>query len=237
LKSKIGITEDNLVIIAGSTHPEEEELILDTYRQALTDNELAFNNNQMTSQKNLKLIIAPRHPERFDAVAKVIENAGYNVCRFSKNEKLLGPNDVYLLDTIGQLANFYALATLAFVGGTIANVGGHNLLEPYLYAVPVVCGPHLFKTRETATILSKEKALYIANDAQEVKNKMIELLQNENLRKQMGAIGQRWLENNRGAVAKSIDAIAALFDEDKLKPDKSLTSNNSPTRKTEIMTK
>jgi 3-deoxy-D-manno-octulosonic-acid transferase len=107
------------------------------------------------------------------------------------------------------------------VGGTIAKVGGHNLLEPYLYGVPVVCGPYLFKTKETAMILSGENALFIAPDAEAVQNKLLHLIQDKNLRIQMGTKGQIWLSNNRGAVAKSLEYIDAL-----LKPN--IANNNLP---------
>ncbi len=208
LKIQLGINKNDLVLIAGSTHADEEKVVLNAYKQAVAEN--SINNN-----KSIKLIIAPRHPERFDQVAKIIENNGCSAKRYSKNEKLSEPNDVYLLDTIGQLGNFYAIASVAFVGGSIAKVGGHNLLEPYLYAVPVVCGQHLFKTKESATILSKEKALLIGYSDNEVENAILTLLNDAKLREQMGKTGQQWLENNRGAVAKAINAIAGLLESKK----------------------
>ena len=203
LKAKLNISASDLVLIAGSTHADEEKVVLNAYKKVLAQ--------CSTTDKKIKLIIAPRHPERFDLVAKIIEEAGFKVCRYS-HEKFTQLDEVYLLDTIGQLANFYAISSLAFVGGTIAKIGGHNLLEPYLYAVPVVCGPYLFKTKESATILEHCQALFIGQNAQEVENKIIELLQNDNTRINMGTIGKEWLENNRGAVAKSLDAIAKILD-------------------------
>jgi 3-deoxy-D-manno-octulosonic-acid transferase len=218
LKEQLGIQPDDLVLIGGSTHPEEEKIILDTYKKFLTS-------PQTNNGKKLKVIIAPRHPERFEIVAKLIENAGFKTRRYSKNEKFAEQNDIYLLDTIGQLANFYSIASLAFVGGSIAKVGGHNLLEPYLYAVPVVCGPHLFKTKETAAILDNEKALFIAPDAQTVENKLLELIQNRDLRKQMGNIGQFWLNNNRGAVSKALAAVDILLHKNKSNQDPTTITN------------
>jgi len=209
LKAQLGIKSDELVLIGGSTHPDEEKIILDTYKKFLAS-------PLIRKDKNLKVIIAPRHPERFETVAKIIENAGYRARRYSHGEKFVEQNDIYLLDTIGQLANFYSLASLAFVGGSIAKVGGHNLLEPYLYAVPVVCGPHLFKTKETATILDSDKALFIAADAQTVEDRLLELIQDRDLREKMGNIGQLWLNNNRGAVSKSLAEIGILLQRNKL---------------------
>ncbi len=222
LKAKLNIAPDDLVIIAGSTHPDEEKVILNTYKSALT---------ALPKSKNIKLIIAPRHPERFNGVSKIIEEVGFRVCRYSKNEAFSNSSEVYLLDTIGQLANFYALANVAFVGGSIANVGGHNLLEPYLYSVPVVCGPNLFKTKETATILSNQNALFIANDSDEVAQRIIELLQSDSLRIKMGSIGKLWLENNRGAVDKSLEAIDILLDANIDKSDFVTRSNDNTATK------
>ncbi len=204
LKNQLGIKSDDLVLIGGSTHIEEEKIILDTYKAYLSS-------SLPGHKKNLRVILAPRHPERFETVAKIIENCGYRVRRYSQNEKFAEENEIYLLDTIGQLANFYSIASLAFVGGSIANVGGHNLLEPYLYGVPVVCGPNLFKTRETATILASEKALFIAPDAKMVEKKLMELIQDSDLCRSMGGIGQLWLNNNRGAVSKSLVEIGILL--------------------------
>lgn len=214
LKHKLGIDLQDLVLIGGSTHQGEEKVILDFYKNYLQHNNEAKN--------NLRLIIAPRHPERFQIVAKIIEEAGFKVKQYSKNEMLESLNDIYLLDTIGQLANFYSIASLAFVGGSFANIGGHNLLEPYLYAVPVVCGPNLFKTKESAAILSNEKALFIAQNAKEIEQKLQILIEQKDLRKQMGEKGQHWLNNNRGAVQKSLAVISSILNDNQtvLQPNK-----------------
>ena len=177
LRSNLNIAENDLVLVAGSTHPEEEKLVLRLQKRF----------------PSVKIIIAPRHPERFDEVAKIIETEGYSVTRYTQSGKFNTNKDIYLLDTIGLLANFYAIASIAFVGGTIAKVGGHNLLEPYLYAVPVVCGPHLYKTKETATILSDIKALLIGNNATEVEKRIIELL-NDNQFQLPSSIAPTWYE-------------------------------------------
>ncbi len=198
LRNNLGITDKDLLIVAGSTHFEEEALILQIQKRF----------------PSVKIIIAPRHPERFDEVAKIIEDNGHTVSRYTQSGKFSAATDIYLLDTIGELANFYSIASVAFVGGTIAKIGGHNLLEPYLYAVPAVCGPHLFKTQETAAILSNAKALFIGKDAQDVQDRIIQLLEDHNLRTKMGKVGQSWLENNRGAVSKSMQAIAPILEND-----------------------
>ena len=204
LKQDLGIKTGDLVLIAGSTHALEETMILDICKRFK-------NETNKQAGKKIKIIIAPRHPERFDEVAEIIKNNGYNVIRYSEKGQFTHKNDVYLLDTIGLLANYYALASVSFVGGTLAKVGGHNLLEPYLYGVPVVCGPHLYKTRETAAILNNENALFIGNDAQEIENKIVMLLLDKNLRQQMGKIGKSWLNKNSGAVARAMAEISVFI--------------------------
>jgi 3-deoxy-D-manno-octulosonic-acid transferase len=204
LKQNLNIGASDLVLVAGSTHAQEEQLILDIYKSFR-------NKGKEIADQHLKIIIAPRHPERFDEVANIIENHGFNAIRYSNRKHFTGENDIYILDTIGLLADYYALASVAFVGGSLANVGGHNLLEPYLYAVPVVCGPHLHKTKETAAILSKEEALFIGSDRQEIEDKIITLLSDKGLREQMGKSGKTWLNNNRGAVERSMTAIATVI--------------------------
>lgn len=207
LRMDLGIGEQDLVVVAGSTHADEEKMILNLYKHC----------------PNVKIIIAPRHPERFEEVASLIQSDGCTAIRYSQSGKFIHERDVYLLDTIGMLADYYSIASIAFVGGSLAKVGGHNLLEPYLYAVPVVCGPHLDKTRETAAILSNEKALFIGADAKEIESKMMMLLQDEALRKKMGAIGQSWLNNNRGAVDRSMVAIAHLLESSHTKTKQAVT--------------
>jgi len=210
MKKDLGIGKNDLVLVAGSTHPGEEAVILNVYKH--------FQREKGTkSKQRLKIILAPRHPERFEEVAKIIETEGFTAIRYSRSGKLSHQNDIYLLDTIGLLADYYSLASLAFVGGSIANIGGHNLLEPYLYAVPVVCGPHLDKTKETADILNEAKALYIGTDADEVEAKIMLLLADSNLRERMGQIGEAWLNNNRGAVGRSMAAVSNIIPRSQVK--------------------
>jgi 3-deoxy-D-manno-octulosonic-acid transferase len=98
------------------------------------------------------------------------------------------------------------------VGGTITpNVGGHNLLEPYAYGVPVACGPHLFKTRDTARILLASDALLVGKTVQEVEKYLLDLLTDNQLRARIGENGKRWLRDNQGAVKRAIDAVEKIL--------------------------
>jgi 3-deoxy-D-manno-octulosonic-acid transferase len=202
LKRQLNIQDDDLVLVAGSTHDGEEAIIL----KVLTTFKAAAQ-----SKRALKVIIAPRHPERFDKVAQLISAAGYCVKRHSQAENFSDDLDVYMLDTIGSLAKFYCLGSLAFVGGTVAKVGGHNLAEPYAYGVPVVCGAHLFKTKDAARILSENDALAIRQNAKQVEETLLALLDDPDARASMGASGRKWLNENQGAVKRAMRAVEPLI--------------------------
>ncbi|RYG74591.1 3-deoxy-D-manno-octulosonic acid transferase [bacterium] len=129
------------LIIAGSTHPGEEEMVLQSYGELLK------------TIPNLKLAIAPRHNNRADEVSGLIEKTGYIAARRS-NDAQLSENTVYLLDTVGELADFYAAADVTFVGGSLIPRGGHNVLEPILRGSPVLFGPHMMNFRAAAEVVT-----------------------------------------------------------------------------------
>jgi 3-deoxy-D-manno-octulosonic-acid transferase len=126
-KARLGILPGDYVIVAGSTHPGEELIVLQAFLKA--------------NIPNSKLLIVPRHPERFNAVAELLENEGVKVSRFAQNQK---PAQVTLIDTMGILRQCYDIGTIAIVGGSfIPGVGGHNILEPAFFHKPVLFGPHM----------------------------------------------------------------------------------------------
>jgi 3-deoxy-D-manno-octulosonic-acid transferase len=194
LRDQLGLGSA-LVLIGGSTHEGEEEPLLEAAKSL------------KQSGHDVRLILVPRHPERFARAAELIESHGFRTRRFSRQETLEDGRDVYLLDAIGHLMRFYAVSDIAFVGGTIITLGGHNLAEPYMYSVPAVCGPHVQKTRDVARALESAGALLIAQDAQGVMASIQSLADNAEKRHQMGASGKRWLEQSQGAVARTLSAI------------------------------
>lgn len=198
LQKQLGLAGNETVVIGGSTHPKEEEAILQCWQ---------------AEQKSFKLILVPRHPERFDTVDRLIGASGGRTRRFSRKEKFEEPADVILVDTIGVLSRLYALASLAFVGGTIAKVGGHNLVEPCIYRVPVLCGPHVFKTRDTARSLVQAGALAICANTTEVKKRLAFLLHSPPERQAMGEAGFGWIKDNHGATQKCLSVIADCLPE------------------------
>ncbi|MBK9142958.1 MAG: 3-deoxy-D-manno-octulosonic acid transferase [Candidatus Melainabacteria bacterium] len=205
LREQIGLTPDDFVVVAGSTHESEESLVLDACR-ALS--ELAASAG--SGKRTVRLIIAPRHPERFERAASIIESRGLSVKRFSKDERFSRDKEageVYLLDGLGQLGRYYCLASAAFVGGTFVPVGGHNVAEPYAYSVPVCCGPGLSKTRDIAQSLTDRGALLVCQNGAELEKTLISLYSDEEKRAAIGSLGAAWLKENQGAVDRALRLI------------------------------
>jgi 3-deoxy-D-manno-octulosonic-acid transferase len=180
------------VVVAGSTHEGEESAFL----SILKDLNASF-----------RLVLVPRHPERFDRVAQLIESYGFRARRFSKGEKVEQSNDVFLLDTIGQLKKFFGISDIAFVGGTIANIGGHNLAEPCIYSVPVICGPHVHKTKDLSDKLLDCSALIKCDDEKEIKSQLQLLLNSPEQRRVTGANGFRFLSESQGALERTLSVL------------------------------
>lgn len=197
LFAKLKIDKNDKVFIAGSTHEPEESAVIAAYKQ-------------LKDKKNTKLIIAPRHPERFDKVADIIRLAGFRPRRFSQDEKFEQEGNVYLLDAIGHLAKFYSVATVTFVGGTIAPIGGHNIVEPFTYGVPVIAGPHLHKTKDVADALLASDALIVVQDEDELATQLESLMNNAQRRHELGSKGEAWLHQSQGAVDRALNLIEEL---------------------------
>jgi len=190
-------------LLAGSTHNPEEELILAAYRAALR------------KFPDLKLIITPRHPERFDEVEALIKKSGLSYERSSTLNRLsaeqlntVSDHQIILMDTMGDLASAYAVADIAIVGGSFIAHGGQNPLEPAYWGKAIICGPHMFnfpffyELAETGAVrLSSEQAL--ADD-------IIMLLENPALCAQMGNAARAFLAQNAGATDRTLDIVNAM---------------------------
>jgi 3-deoxy-D-manno-octulosonic-acid transferase len=198
LVRQLNLSVDDMVLIAGSTHDGEETAILNAFKK-------------LSDPKGKRLIIAPRHPERFDRVADLIRLAGFRPRRFSENEKFEQEGNVYLLDAIGHLAKFYSVATVAFVGGTLAPIGGHNIVEPFTYSVPVLAGPHLHKTKDVADALLARKALTVVEDEKELGDQLQRLFNDPELRRQLGQSGNEWLKESQGAVDRALTMLESII--------------------------
>ncbi len=200
---------EEALIVAGSTHASEEEILLEVLHQIRQTPEL----------KETRLLIAPRHPERFDAVFDLAVSAGFSVQRRSGGIQPAGQADVLILDTIGELATAYSFATVVFVGGTLIHRGGHSILEPALYAKPIVIGPSMenflqivdeFRRRSGVRQISageENRSLQIRQLAEAFR----ELLQDRAARDALGKAAYSVFEGNRGATQRTVETIAALL--------------------------
>lgn len=196
LRADLGLKPSDFVLVAGSTH-EGEELALLSLLKELND----------SGAESFRLILVPRHPERFGKVAALIESMGFRACLFSASDSFKSETDVYLLDTIGLLNKYYSAAQLAFVGGTLAFVGGHNLAEPCIYKAPVICGTHVHKQKDMFQSLCEYGAIRVFNDAEELKHLVLELMQKKEERKAMGENGFRFLSDSQGALEKTLSVL------------------------------
>jgi 3-deoxy-D-manno-octulosonic-acid transferase len=188
------------VIIAASTLKGEEEPVLEAFQRI------------RATRTNTLLIIAPRKPERFDEVERLARSRGWNVGRRSELRVDAEPRyDIIIVDTIGELAQIFQVATAVFVGGSLVDAGGHNILEPAVFGKPIVFGPHMQNFAEIArTFLDNGAAVQVKND-RELETVLQELLADSVRRARLGAAARALVEANRGARAKSLDAIADLL--------------------------
>lgn len=185
------------VWIAASTHEGEERLVLEAHKRVLEH------------EPDCLLIIAPRHPERFKQVLRLVMDNGYNAVIRSITTQVSRHIQVLILDSMGELPVFYAAADLAFVGGSLLPHGGHNVLEPAMAGIPVLTGKHTDNFREIAGMLEEAGALRRIADENELATEAIKLLASAELRHVMGQAGKEVVERNRGSVDRVMELIRA----------------------------
>ena len=187
------------LFVAGSTAGGEEELVLEAYRQI------------RQRVPDAGLVIAPRHPERFDIVPALVEAAGFPCLRRSALEPgTWKDGEVVLLDTLGELAQVYPLADVVFVGGSLVPVGGHNILEAAVAGKPVVVGPYMHNFQEIADQFRAEGALVEVRTSDDLAREVTSLLTDEVRRRSVGERARALVEENRGALAATVEALAGL---------------------------
>ncbi|GIZ12852.1 lipid IV(A) 3-deoxy-D-manno-octulosonic acid transferase [Pseudomonas sp. NCCP-436] len=185
--------------IAASTHIGEDEQILAAHRQLLT------------SYPDALLILVPRHPERFTKVYELCREQGLTTRRRSTGEAVQPDDQVLLGDTMGELLFLYALADLAFVGGSLVPHGGHNLLEPAALGKPLLSGPHTFNFLEISAQLREAGALEEVTDAAQLANALTALLQDRPRAERMSLAGLAVLGANQGALQRLLDGVQRLL--------------------------
>lgn len=200
-RAKLWLGQFDKLLVCGSTHPGEEEIIFSAYQELL----LGF--------PNLKLLIAPRHPERSAKVSRLAAKRGF-VPMFISSISTACPtcmnSPVFILDTIGELLNYYSAADIVFVGGSMVKKGGHNILEPASLKKPVIFGPHMFNFRVISELfLANQAALRVAN-SHELANRVKEILNNNLLAKGLVERAHELIIKNRGATQKNIQIIKQI---------------------------
>jgi 3-deoxy-D-manno-octulosonic-acid transferase len=192
------------VIIAGSTLKGEEEPVIRAF------------NRVRAAGVNALLVIAARHPERFDEVERLCRHEGLTVVRRSELPIDAEPRaDAVVLDTIGELAQLYQIATVVFVGGSLVPAGGHNILEPALYGKPVVFGPHMQNFGEIAETFLTNGAAIQVRTAGELEEDVLSLIGDPVRRARVGAAARALVESNRGARDRTLVVIRDLLPPDR----------------------
>ena len=188
--------------IAASTHEHEEEIILEAHK------------NISKKIENLLLILVPRHPERFAKITQILKENNWIYSKKSDDQDIPESCQVLLIDTIGELLFFYACSDVAFVGGSLLPVGGHNLLEPAAIGLPIITGAHTFNQKEMTDRLIQVDALRIVHNANSLSSDVIFFLTNTEESKNAGQRGKLIVESNKGAIKSLMKRLYIIIGEE-----------------------
>jgi 3-deoxy-D-manno-octulosonic-acid transferase len=203
LREELTLQSGDLVLVAGSTHPGEEEALLTAYTRL------------RERFGRLRLVIAPRHPERFGEVAALIRGRGLALHRRTGKPTAAGGSEppVILVDTLGELTTIYRFADVVFVGGTLVPIGGHNVMEPAgLGKMPIV-GPHTAKAAEGVDLLLARRAAVQVADAEQLARVLAEFLAEPDRLREAGERARQVVLANQGATGRNLELLAALVAE------------------------
>lgn len=181
--------------IAASTQEGEEEIVLQAHKRILDQ------------QPDAILILAPRHPDRSDKVASLCDDEKLDYIKRTDQCEFSSEFNVYILDTLGELQLHYATSQVAFVGGSLVNTGGQNMMEPASLGLPVISGLHTYNFTEITELLSGEDALIFVSNAEELAKEVSSLLGDANQRHNIGERGRRVIESNKGNINKLVQII------------------------------
>ncbi|MBU2710871.1 lipid IV(A) 3-deoxy-D-manno-octulosonic acid transferase [Zooshikella sp. WH53] len=187
------------VWVAASTHPGEDELVLAAHQQLLN------------SQPDALLILVPRHPERFNQVATLLEQKSINYIRRTSQQLPSEQTQVILGDTMGELLIFFAACDVAFIGGSLVPHGGHNMLEASALGKPTLSGPHVFNFMEISKLLAESGGLHWVNDAESLAMEIEKLFKSPAQAKAVGLNGLKFVSLHRGAIDRLLVHIAAVI--------------------------
>ena len=186
------------VLVAGSTHDPEEQALLDAVAE------------HRSRCPDLLLVLVPRHPDRFDTVATLLSEQNVSFVRSSVTRQIENACEVVLVDEMGLLTAAYQQAHITFVGGSLANRGGHNALEPAAAAKPVIMGPHTYNNPVICAYLQEQGALRVVSDKTELVSVLATWLNCPAEAEAAGQAGYQVLQENQGALAKTLGCITSL---------------------------
>jgi 3-deoxy-D-manno-octulosonic-acid transferase len=200
-KMKLGLQDKEKLLVAGSTHHGEEEIVLIAYQEL---------KKQFT---DLRLLIAPRHPERSDEIANLIKKFGFKFEMLSRRiDRGVSRETIFILDTIGELLSFYAIADIVFVGGSLVKKGGHNILEPASLGKPVLFGPYMFNFRDIAEMFLKAEAALVVDNEQDLVEKVEQLLRYPAKIDEMARRAKGLITENQGATKRNLESIKIILE-------------------------
>lgn len=191
------LKDKNLIIVAGSTHSPEENILLKVYRSLLGN------------FSSLGLILCPRHIERVNSIAKIVRRMGFLPVRVTSFEDK--QNSVIILDTLGQLIYFYSLADIVFVGGSLVKFGGHNILEPAYFSKPIIFGPYMFNFQEIKEIFLEKRAAWQVRDTKELEKALRRLIEDSSLRKTLSQRAQAVIKEGPSAIEEDIEIVRSFL--------------------------
>jgi 3-deoxy-D-manno-octulosonic-acid transferase len=199
-RQQLGMTESAFLLVAGSTHAGEEEPLLDVFKE------------MVKLYPSLKMVLAPRHPERSADVEKLVAARCLSACRMSRlTRDSAAAAEIFILDTVGQLTAVYSLADIVFIGGSLVKTGGHNILEPAALAKPVVCGPYMFNFRDIIDLFVRHEAVWQIKRPQELSGAFRSLLETPGRRQSLGKKGQELVQRNKGATARTATYLKEIL--------------------------
>lgn len=216
LRQSLGVGEKDQLLLAGSTHAGEEELVVSAYGQIVKTHPSAV------------LMLAPRHIERVDRVEAMIREAGFIAQRKSQIREVAAGPRVIILDTRGELARAYGEAAAAFVGGTLVPVGGHNLLEPAVWGKPVMFGPYTDHCAEVATLLHEAGGGCRVANVEDMVHCMGEWLTNQEAREAVGQAARGVVLDNQGALKRSLELIESCLTSAPSRSNRSVEAATGP---------
>jgi 3-deoxy-D-manno-octulosonic-acid transferase len=194
IKTSFGL-EQRLILVAGSTHEPEEQILLDAYLKLVS------------VYPELLLIIVPRHPQRFVKVQLLLQKQNVKTVLMSEAKPCQQDTQVLLCDQMGKLRSIYALADISFVGGSLADRGGHNALEPAAVGVPILMGESTYNNPAICQALADRDALLTVKDAQQIESACKKWLENPEKRRPAGDAGKQVLAINSGAIQKTLNIL------------------------------